>query len=1207
MMRSVKASPLCLFADALLFSTILLCSSASLAQSFVTAPRIAANVDDSSLTALKGNVPHLARAEYDQGEASPSLQLTHMRLVLSRSAEQQAALDKYLAELQDKSSPNYHKWLTPEQFGKLYGPADSDVAALAAWLESHGLKLEAVSSGRTNISFSGTVSQVEEAFLTSIHSFQANGTQFYSNTTDPKIPTALTTVVKGVAHLNTIQPKPQYVPGKIGKFDPETGRMSPVSSQAMPQLTADNSGTQYLYVVPADAATIYDTPNSFNLNNSSSTSYTGAGVKIGIAGDSAISTTYVTAYRSMFLGNSTAPTITNVDNVGDKKDDDTEAYLDTEISGGLAPGAAIYFYTATILDTAIERAISDNTVDILSLSFGECEQDMSTSDNQQINSWWEQAASQGIAVTVSTGDSGSAGCDLTTDSKGNSVTTAIGGLGVNGLASTPYNIAVGGTDYYALLNTSSFSTYVTEASSSGSTAGSASTYYRSALKYIPESTWNDSTDSNTSISLNVPWTAISGDSSYANIAAGSGGKSSCSNNTTVDTSSTIGSCTSGYGKPTWQTGTGVPSDAARDLPDVSLLAADGTDYASWLMCEPYTYQGTSYQGCIKQSDGSWYFQGIGGTSASAPAFAGILALVQQKAGSRLGQAAQTLYALYNSSHSSAIFHDVTVGNNAVPCNSGTPNCLLNTAGYYFESGYDTTTGYDLATGMGSVDATALVNYWNTVTVTATPNVTITSLSPNPVTTVQSLSVSVSVTGSSSAEATPTGTVTLSGAGMTALTGTLSSGSYTFTVPAGSLTIGSSTLTATYSGDTAYGSGTGTATVQVNGLVPTVTVKPSAASISSNTPMTVTVAVTGSGTTPSGTVTLTGGGYSSSGTLSGGSFTFTIPYNTFTATGTVTLTATYSGNSIYASGSAGSANVAVTYIAILTPTVTVTPASGNVDSSQSLTVTIAVTGSGATPTGYVTLSGGGYSLTKQTIGVSPCTSAASCIFTIPGNTLSAGPQTLSATYSGDSNYAPGNSTVPVNVTTSVFSVAATTPAAISSPGGSTTSAITVSTTTDYVGTVTLSCALTNSPTGASYLPGCSISPATVALTSSTTSGTATASITTTAATSELAYPKLPGKGRGLFGAAGGALLAFVVFLGIPARRRSWRSMLGILVLMTMLGSLTACGGGGSSSSNNNTGTTGTSGTTTGTYTFTVTGTGSDSATTTETTTFSVTVD
>jgi hypothetical protein len=130
---------------------------------------------------------------------------------------------------------------------------------------------------------------------------------------------------------------------------------------------------------------------------------------------------------------------------------------------------------------------------------------------------------------------------------------------------------------------------------------------------------------------------------------------------------------------------------------------------------------------------------------------------------------------------------------------------------------------------------------------------------------------------------------------------------------------------------------------------------------------------------------------------------------------------------------------------------------------------------------------------------------------------------------------------------------------------------------------------------------------VALTSSTTSGTATASITTTAATSELAYPKLPGKGRGLFGAAGGALLAFVVFLGIPARRRSWRSMLGILVLMTMLGSLTACGGGGSSSSNNNTGTTGTSGTTTGTYTFTVTGTGSDSATTTETTTFSVTVD
>jgi subtilase family serine protease len=915
-MCSEKAFPLRLLAVALLCSTALFCTPASKAQSSSIAPRITANIDETRLTTLKGNVPRLARSEYDRGAADSSTQLTHIRLVLSRSSEQQAALDTYLAELQDKSSPNYHKWLTPERFGKLYGPADSDVAALVAWLESHGLKLEAVSTGRTNISFSGTVSQVEEAFHTSIHSFQANDRQFYSNTTNPRIPAALTTVVKGVARLNTIQPRPQYVPGRIGKFDPETGRLRALSissSQARPQLTTDDNGTQSLYVTPADAATIYNTPNSFNLNNSSSTSYTGSGVTIGIAGDSAIATNYVTAYRSLFLGDTTAPTITNIDNVGTVSGDDSEAYLDLEVSGGLAPGATIHFYTATLLDTAIERALSDNAVDILSLSFGECEQDMDTSDNLLIESWWQQAAGQGIAVTVSSGDTGSAGCDYTSDTNGNNVTDATGGLQVNGLASTPYNIAVGGTDYYALLN--SFSTYVTEASSSGSTAGSSSTYYRTAKSYIPESTWNDSTYSDDFLSANVPWTAISGGSSYANIAAGSGGASNCSTNTTTYSGSTtnVGNCTSGYSKPSWQTGAGVPADNERDIPDISLLAADGVDGASWIICYPYTYQGKTYQGCIKQSDGSWYILGMGGTSAATPAFAGILALVEQKTGDRLGQAAQTLYELYNGSHSSAIFHDVTVGNISVPCTSGTANCVENSAGYYFESGYDTTTGYDLATGLGSVDVTALVNYW--------------------------------------------------------------------------------------------GSATGT-----------------------------------------------------------------------------------------------------------------------------------------------------------------------------------GP------------------------TDSVFTVTATTPAAISRPGGSASSTLTLTAAGNYVGTVSLTCALTSSPAGASYLPSCSISPATVALTSTTASGTATATINTTAATSgELVYPKLPGKGRGLFGAASGALLAFVVFLGIPARRRSWRSMLGVLVLMTMLGSLTACGGGGSSSSNNNTGTTGTSGTTAGTYTFTVTGTGSDSATTTETATFSVTVD
>ncbi len=354
----------------------------------------------------------------------------------------------------------------------------------------------------------------------------------------------------------------------------------------------------------------------------------------------------------------------------------------------MAPGATIYYYASTDLVTGIEAAIDANLVDVFSLSFGECEQNLSTSDNAQINGWWEQAASQGIAVTVSSGDSGSAACDGDT---ARTSTVAKLGLSVSGFASTPFNIAVGGTDFYGL--ESSFTTY---ASTSLGTAG-APTYYRTATGYIPESIWNDSsTQDTTQLSENVPETG-----KYASIVAGSGGHSSCSTNNSVDESNgsvLAGSCISGYSKPSWQVGTGAfDSDGVRDIPDVSLMSGNGYDYATWLVCDGDTNYlandtctGTAkgVLNCSSISGGN--FDGFGGTSTAAPAFAGILALVQQsdtpKAGcgwvncSRLGQAATQLYALYNGSHASTIFHDVTVGNKSVPCTSGSPDCAANSLG-----------------------------------------------------------------------------------------------------------------------------------------------------------------------------------------------------------------------------------------------------------------------------------------------------------------------------------------------------------------------------------------------------------------------------------------------------------------------------------------------------------------------------------------------
>jgi subtilase family serine protease len=1033
-MRLMKASPLNVLA---ILAGILLCSTALLAQNSYVAPRITTDVNELSLATLRGNVPRLARAEFDQGEASASTQLTHVRLVLSRSSEQQAALDAYLAQLQDKSSPNYHKWLTPEQFGQLYGPADSDIAALVAWLESHGLQVETVSKGRTNIAFSGSVNQVEEAFHTSIHSYQAGDRQFTSNTTDPQIPSALAPLVMGVAHLNTIRPRPHSHRTSTGQFNPETRRLEPLNSTqnnaVRPGLTG-GSGTSTLpyrlWIVPGDAATIYDTPNLYNANFAGGTSYDGSGVKIGIGGDATINASIVGTYRSTFLGSSTTPilnycgdssapvscvqtnscaiTCSSTPGSGYVADDADEAYLDTELSGGLAPGATIYYYASPDLNTGIEAAITANLVDIFSLSFGECEQDMSTSDNAGINLMWQQAAAQGIAVMVSAGDNGSAGCDVTSKKSGKNVPDAVGGLAVSGYASTPNNIAVGGTDFYSLWTSNAvFEQYV----STSNGIGLASSYYRTALSYIPESTWNDSTYYDTTISADVPLSeaGVGFTTSYNNIVAGSGGASVI------------------YSKPSWQTGTGVPSDGARDLPDVALMSGNGFDSATWVVCDADTYYlafdttSSTAEGVLNCSNiAGGYFDGFGGTSTASPAFAGILALVQQKTGNRLGQAAKALYELYNGSYgstctgSSCIFHDVTVGNNSVPCTSGTPNCLLNTAGYYYESDYNTTTGYDLATGMGSVDVKNLVNYWSTANSSATATVGLTLTPSGSITTAQSLTVEVSVTGTSTI---PTGNVTLSGGGylssVEALSTVGSAGVYTFTIPAGGLATGSDTLTAIYNGDAAnstYGIATGTATVTVTG------------------------------------------------------------------------------------------------------------------SSSSAT----------------------------------------------------------------------------------FSLSATTPSSIA-PGGTAVSTVTVSSSNSYSGTVTLTCALTSYPSGAAYLPSCSNGSNTLTLSSGVVTGTGSATITvyTTAATSDLVYPKLPGKGRGWAGAGGGAVLAFLIFLGIPARRRSWRSMLVILIMMTALGSLAACGGSGGSGGGGGGGG-GIAGTTAGTYTFTVTGLGSPIVNPAPTATFTVIV-
>jgi subtilase family serine protease len=345
-----------------------------------------------------------------------------------------------------------------------------------------------------------------------------------------------------------------------------------------------------------------------------------------------------------------------------------EALADTEVSGGIAPKAKLYFYTSAATDlssgllNAVFRALDDNTVSILKLSFHSCEAALGTAGNQIVLEAGEQAASQGITLTNSSSDLGPADCESGTESQ------ATQGFGVNGLASTPYTIAVVGTDFDAL--STSFTSYVNNASRG------TPPYYATALKYIPENPWNNSTSVNTTLSNNVANRNIEG---AGNIIAGSGGVSSV------------------YAKPAFQTSL-TPNDGFRDLPDVSLLAGSGMYRAAWAFCSDNVTDGVkteTYTDCQTtngQFTSNTLVAGAGGTSLSAPAFAGMLALVAQAHGSpsdnyRLGQANVILYQLAQSRYST-VFHDITTGNISVPCASGSPDCGSN----LFMTGYKTGTG-----------------------------------------------------------------------------------------------------------------------------------------------------------------------------------------------------------------------------------------------------------------------------------------------------------------------------------------------------------------------------------------------------------------------------------------------------------------------------------------------------------------------------------
>ena len=734
----------------------LLFPSAALAQKAAPSVRIVNQIDESRLVTLKGAVNPLANPMNDRGLAPDSLPLDRMHLYLKRSASQEAALHELIGEMNTPGSANYHKWLTPDQFGKQFGPSDQDIATVETWLTGHGFNVLKVNPGNQTIEFSGNVAQLRSAFHTQIHKYVVNGEMHYANATDPRIPAALAPVVGGFVSLNNFRPR-SYAQ-KLG-----TATYNPATGTATPQWTwgTTNNGVNFV-LSPQDYAVQY------NLNPLYNAGINGSGQTIAIVNEANINIGLVNQFRSLFslpfnppqvIVDGADPGVDGINNPDGPNYASIEAYLDVEWAGAVAPNATVDLVIAA--DTAIqnglilalEHAIYNDVAPVVSMSFGLCEFDLGSA-NQFVNSLYEQAAAQGITLLVSTGDNGSAACDSSNASY------ATNGQAVNGLASTPYNVAVGGTDFY-------YSDY----SNSSALDTQLATYWNTSpsqlpavsLKaVVPEQAWNDSQYGLDAVSY---YTKVSG-STNTTIAGGSGGASNCATGSGSSSSGGWGTCTAGYAKPSWQTGTGVPADKVRDLPDVSLFAADGLNYSYYPVC-------SSDADCQSPSGTNLVqISGVGGTSASAPSFAGIMALVNQKYG-RQGQANTILYRL--AAQFPAAFHDVTAGTNSVPCQTGTTDCISVTNPITIQvsgstgttsvtegqigSGatpeYNAGVGYDLATGLGSVDANVLVTNWGNVHLAGTTATM--SATPTTITHGQAVSITGSV---STGTSTPTGNVAL---------------------------------------------------------------------------------------------------------------------------------------------------------------------------------------------------------------------------------------------------------------------------------------------------------------------------------------------------------------------------------------------------------------------------------------------------------------
>lgn len=726
---------------------------------------ITQKIDETQLTTLAGNTRAEANALNDRGPVSADLQMDHMLLLLQRSPESEKELEQFIEDQHNPKSASFHHWLGAEEFGQKYGLLDSDIGKISAWLENYGLKVEYVYSNHMVIDFSGTASQIENAFHFQFHYYMVNGETYIANSSDPKIPVALAKAVAGPVYLHNFKPKAMHEKIRDAHIDPKSG--------AMVDHDYTNGGG-YETIVPWDLAKIYNITPLFTAGIS------GQGMKIVVVEDTnqwncnptnqlgacSSSTSDWAIFRNTFglgkypsgnLSQSNPGTTTtnhcNAPSTGSGypagsgiNSDDVEASIDVQWASAAAPNASIInaacanpsggFGGLTAIQNILQHPNADN-VNIISMSYGESEAQTGATLNAAFNTTFQQAVTAGIGIFVSSGDELAA-------SAGDR-----DGIGISGWMSSQYDVSVGGLDFA--------DNYLGVASSYWNATNNV--FYGSAKSYIMEQPWNDSC-AGTLLSHYATGSYITygagsfcqTNSSYRNATGGSGGPSGCATGAPSVSGVVSGTC-AGYAKPSYQSGhlgsmAGLVNDNVRDTPDVSLMAANGLWGHYYLICyTDTTRSGVSNGGipsCTAVQPVDW--PGYGGTSVSSPIMAAIHSLVVQHKGSLQGNPNPRYYALATTEYgpsgsttcdstlgngvaNSCIFYDITLGDIDAYCianrngtyyncyHPGTVSGVLSTSNSAYQPAYPTgpqppfqtsSRGWDFGSGIGSVNAYNLV-------------------------------------------------------------------------------------------------------------------------------------------------------------------------------------------------------------------------------------------------------------------------------------------------------------------------------------------------------------------------------------------------------------------------------------------------------------------------------------------------------------------